>query len=100
LFGSKKPETKQAPAAPHFELARAEQAPVRQLMKLPAQLAAFQEVSIFPKVNGYVTSVLVDIGTHAHKGQLLMVLDAPELAEAVMQAKCSAAGACLVSGFF
>lgn len=90
LYGcsdEKKPEAKSAPAAPHFELAKAEQVPVEQLMKLPAQLAAFQEVSIFPKVNGYVTSVLVDIGSHVHKGQLLMVLDAPELAQAVMQAK-------------
>ena len=90
LYGcsdQKKPEIKQAPAALHFELAKSEQAPVQQLMKLPAQLAAFQEVSIFPKVNGYVTTVSVDIGSHVHKGQLLMVLDAPELAEAVMQAK-------------
>jgi len=90
LYGcseQKKPETKSTDAVPHFELAKAERMPVQQLIKLPAQLAAFQEVSIFPKVNGYVTSVLVDIGSHVHKGQLLMVLDAPELAQAVMQAK-------------
>jgi membrane fusion protein, multidrug efflux system len=90
LYGcsdQKKPEAKSADTAPHFELAKAERMPVQQLIKLPAQLAAFEEVSIFPKVNGYVTSVLVDIGSHVHKGQLLMVLDAPELAQAVMQAK-------------
>src|SRR6202000_1401964 len=44
-------------------------------------------VSIFPKVNGYVKDVLVDVGSRVHKGQLLMVLEAPELEQAVMQAK-------------
>jgi membrane fusion protein (multidrug efflux system) len=84
----KDPENKTTAAAtPHYELATAEKQSVEQLIKLPAQLAAFQEVSIFPKVNGYVTTVLVDIGSHVHQGQLLMVLDAPELEQAVMQAK-------------
>src|SRR5579863_2585521 len=74
-------------AAPHYELARAERKSVEQTMKLPAQLAAYQEVSIFPKVNGYVQSVFVDIGSHVKQGQLLMVLDAPELVQASVQAK-------------
>jgi len=57
------------------------------MIKLPGQLAAFQEVSIFPKVNGYVKDVHVDIGSKVHKGQLLMTLEAPELAQSTMQAK-------------
>lgn len=74
-------------AAPHYELAKAEKQNVEQTLQLPAQLAAYQEVSIFPKVNGYVTTVLVDIGSHVKRGRLLMVLDAPELEQATMQAK-------------
>jgi len=58
-----------------------------QLVKLPGQLAAFEEVSIFPKVNGYVTDVRVDVGSHVKKGQLLMQLEAPELEQATTQAK-------------
>src|ERR1700760_1297375 len=61
--------------------------PVEQSIKLPAQLAAYQEVSIFPKVNGYVKSVSVDIGSHVKAGQLLMTLEDPELLQAVVQAK-------------
>jgi membrane fusion protein (multidrug efflux system) len=80
-------KTTPADTAPHYTLVKAERASVEQTIKLPAQLAAYQEVSIFPKVNGYVTSVLVDIGSHVKKGQLLMVLDAPELEQAVIQAK-------------
>lgn len=77
-----------APAAePHYTLATAERQPVEQVYKLPAQLAAYQEVSIFPKVNGYVKSVLVDIGSHVGTGQLLMVLEDPELEQAAAQAR-------------
>lgn len=75
------------PVIPHYALVVAQKTPVDQLEQLPAQLAAYQEVSIFPKVNGYVQSVLVDIGSHVHRGQLLMVLVAPELQQATSQAK-------------
>jgi RND family efflux transporter MFP subunit len=74
-------------AAPHFDLVKANRQAVEQQFRLPAQLAAYQEVSIFPKVNGYVKSVLVDIGSHVSNGQLLMVLEAPELEQAAAQAK-------------
>jgi RND family efflux transporter MFP subunit len=57
------------------------------MIKLPGQLAAYQEVSIFPKVNGYVKNVNVDIGSKVHQGQLLMTLEAPELEQSTMQAK-------------
>lgn len=70
-----------------YDLATVEKGGVANSIKLPAQLSAFQEVSIFPKVNGYVKAVNVDIGSRVSKGSLLMTLDAPELADAVMQAK-------------
>lgn len=84
---NKAAENKPAPAAPHFQLATIEKQSVEQAVKLPAQLAAFEQVSIFPKVNGYVTSVLVDVGSHVQQGQLLMVLEAPELVQAAAQAR-------------
>ena len=84
----KDPDSKTtAPADPHFNLVKIEKSSVEQVMKLPAQLAAYQQVSIFPKVNGYVKTVLVDIGSHVRQGQLLMVLEAPELIQATVQAK-------------
>lgn len=56
-------------------------------LKIPGQLAAFQEVSIFPKVNGYVKSVSVDVGSTVSKGNRLMILEAPELEQASLQAR-------------
>ena len=76
-----------AAATPHYQTATIEARPVQQQIKLPATLAAYQEVSIFPKVNGYVKQVLVDVGSHVHAGQLLMTLEDPELVQAVVQAR-------------
>jgi len=75
------------PSAPAYQLATVAKAGVSSTVTLPAQLAAFEEVSIFPKVNGYVKNVLVDIGSHVNAGQLLMTLDDPELLQASVQAK-------------
>lgn len=75
-------ETKQS-----IETAVVEKASFSENIKLPAQLLAYQEVSIYPKVNGYVKNVLVDIGSFVKQGQLLMVLEAPELQQLSLQAK-------------
>lgn len=76
-----------APSKPHFQTATVVAQSVEQTVKLPATLTAFEQVSIFPKVNGYVTNVRVDVGSHVRQGDLLMTLEAPELAQAVSQAK-------------
>jgi membrane fusion protein (multidrug efflux system) len=81
-----KPEEKKATVI-HYQLAPVEKAGVATVVKLPAQLAAYEQVSIFPRVNGYVKTVLVDIGSKVSKGNLLMVLEAPELEQASLQAK-------------
>jgi membrane fusion protein (multidrug efflux system) len=74
-------------AIPHYLFAAIQKGAIATAIRLPAQLAAYEEVSIFPKVNGYVKDVLVDIGSHVQKGQLLMTLEAPELIQSMVQAK-------------
>src|ERR1700761_532609 len=53
--------------------------------RLPGQLIPFNEVNLFPKVNGFVKDVLIDRGSIVKKGQLLAVLEAPEM-ESQLQA--------------
>ncbi|MES2277386.1 MAG: efflux RND transporter periplasmic adaptor subunit [Bacteroidota bacterium] len=53
--------------------------------KLPGQLNPFNEVNLFPKVNGFVKQIYVDRGTQVSKGQLLLTLEAPEM-ESQLQA--------------
>jgi membrane fusion protein (multidrug efflux system) len=74
-------------SSPLYQLAVIKNAGVATTIKLPAQLVAYEEVNIFPKVNGYVKDVLVDIGSKVSKGQLLMTLEAPELVQASLESK-------------
>jgi membrane fusion protein (multidrug efflux system) len=53
--------------------------------RLPGQLNPFNEVNLFPKVNGFVKQLYVDRGSIVKKGQLLVTLEAPEM-ESQLQA--------------
>ncbi len=86
-MASDKKEAVKATTPATIEMATVEKGGLTTVVKLPAQLAAYEEVSIFPRVNGYVKEVLVDIGSKVNKGALLMVLEAPELEQASMQAR-------------
>lgn len=54
-------------------------------VRLPGQLNPYNEVNLFPKVNGFVKNILVDRGSVVRKGQLLLTLEAPEM-ESQLQA--------------
>lgn len=77
----------QQAAEVHYDTAVIENAGVSVIQQIPAQLAAYQEVSIYPKVNGFVKQVYVDIGSVVKQGNTLLQLDAPELTQEVLQAK-------------
>lgn len=48
-------------------------------LSLPAQLAPYQQVALYAKVSGFVKKLYVDRGDHVQAGQLLAVLEAPEM---------------------
>jgi membrane fusion protein (multidrug efflux system) len=54
--------------------------------RLPGLLKPFNEVNLFPKVNGFVKEILVDRGSQVKKGQLLLTLEAPEMESALQAA--------------
>src|SRR5476649_2012361 len=55
--------------------------------RLPGQLIPFNEVNLFPKVNGFVKQLFVDRGSIVKKGQLLVILEAPEMESQLDAAK-------------
>ncbi len=55
-------------------------------ISLPAELSGFRQVELFAKLNSYVKSLKVDIGANVHKGQLLIELEAPEIASQLVGA--------------
>lgn len=52
---------------------------VEKTVTLPGELLPYQQVEIRAKVQGYLKKVNVDIGSVVHKGQLLALIDAPEI---------------------
>jgi len=49
-------------------------------VSLPAQFQPYESVDLFPKVTGFIQDIAVDRGSEVRKGQLLVRLNAPELA--------------------
>jgi RND family efflux transporter MFP subunit len=54
---------------------------------LTAEFEPFYEVDVMAKEAGYIRHMLVDIGDHVKKGQLLAVLEIPELQDNLVKAK-------------
>lgn len=48
-------------------------------LTLPAELQAFQRVDLYAKISSFVKKLYADVGTKVHTGQLLAVMDAPEI---------------------
>lgn len=46
---------------------------------LSSELVPFQEIDIYAKVAGYVQKLFVDYGTHVKTGQVIAILEIPEL---------------------
>jgi multidrug efflux pump subunit AcrA (membrane-fusion protein) len=53
-------------------------------LTLSSELVPFQEIDVYAKESGYVKKLNVDYGTHVKTGQVMAVLEIPEL-EAQLQ---------------
>ena len=60
---------------------------------LPGTVLAFVEATIYARTSGYVKQWYTDIGTRVHKGQLLAVLETPEVDRQLNQAQADFATA-------
>lgn len=59
-------------------------------LALPAELKPYETVTIYPKIKGFVKQIFVDRGSKVRKGQLLAVLEAPEVSQQYLAAKSDA----------
>jgi RND family efflux transporter MFP subunit len=56
---------------------------------LTADFKPFQEVELMAKVSGYVKSINVDVGDRVKQGQLIAVLEIPEMASDIARAQAT-----------
>jgi RND family efflux transporter MFP subunit len=75
-----------APAAAVVKVARGN---IADNLEIASEFQPFQEVDVYAKVSGYIQKLYVDYGTHVKQGQLLAVLEIPELQQQLQQDEAS-----------
>ena len=71
-------------SAPSVAVARVVRKPMARYLTISSELVPFQEIDVYAKESGFVSKLYVDYGSHVKKGQLLAVLEIPEL-QALLQ---------------
>ncbi|XZF15962.1 efflux RND transporter periplasmic adaptor subunit [Chitinophagaceae bacterium MMS25-I14] len=66
----------QSAAVPVFDLQKDK---LSSSIRMPGELIAYQQVDIYAKVNSIVKKLYADVGTEVKQGQLIAVMEAPEL---------------------
>jgi RND family efflux transporter MFP subunit len=56
-------------------------------ISLPGSTRAFQETTLYARTNGFISQILVDIGDSVKEGQLLAVIESPEVDEELARAR-------------
>jgi RND family efflux transporter MFP subunit len=76
-------------AAPTVAVTKATRKPMSRNLTLSSELVPFQEIDVFAKEAGYISKLYVDYGSHVAKGQLMAVLEIPELQALLEEDKAS-----------
>jgi RND family efflux transporter MFP subunit len=71
--------TASAAAIPSASVALVKRASVANSLTVAGEFLPYQEVELHAKVSGYIRKINVDIGDHVRTGQVLAVLEVPEL---------------------
>lgn len=71
--------------APHVAVVKVARQNLTSTLEIASELQPFQEIDVYAKVAGYIQKLNVDWGTHVKQGQVLAVLEIPELQQQVAQ---------------
>jgi multidrug efflux system membrane fusion protein len=74
-------------AIPTVKLVKPQLGPSEGELILPGNVSAFYSGSIYGRVSGYVKDWYEDIGAHVKKGQVLAIIDSPDLDQQLAQAR-------------
>ena len=78
-----------AAAAPTVAAAKVRRADLTRALAVTAEFRPYQEIDVHAKVAGYVKRIYVDVGDRVKKGQLIAILEIPELQDEVQTAEAS-----------
>jgi len=80
-------QTARAPQAPSVLVAPPQRGPIARTLTLPGDLAGFYQSTLYAKVTGYLRTISVDKGDWVKEGQVLAVIEVPELGERLERAR-------------
>jgi membrane fusion protein, multidrug efflux system len=97
--GVQAPASGAQPGPIALEVARVVEQPVNVMLSLPGQLDPYEMVAMYSRVTGFVKTMSVDRGSRVRAGDVLAVLEAPELSaqRAEAQSKLQSASAQLAA---
>ena len=78
-------ETRVAGDAPTVAVAKVVRGDVSQVLTVAAEFRPYQEIDVHAKVAGYVKAINVDVGDRVRPGQLLAILEVPEIQDELQQ---------------
>ena len=76
-----------ADAAQRAAVVQVRRAPLSNTLSIAGEFLPYQEVELHGKVAGYIRNINVDIGDRVHTGQVLAVLEVPELVAQLQAAR-------------
>jgi RND family efflux transporter MFP subunit len=79
LYGHKAKANQDDPQIRPAAVALAQRRPLSNSVTLSGEFRPFQEVDVHAKVAGYIRVIHVDVGDHVRKGQIIAILEVPEL---------------------
>ena len=65
--------------APHVPVVKVARGDLTDKLEIAGEFQPYQEINVYAKVSGYIRKLYVNWGTHVTQGQLLAVLEIPEL---------------------
>ena len=65
--------------APSIEIFSLEEGKINSSMKIPGELVSFRDVDLYAKVSSFCKQLYADVGTEVKEGQLLALMEAPEV---------------------
>jgi RND family efflux transporter MFP subunit len=68
---------------PHVPVVKAVRTDISSTLQIASEFQPYQEIEVYAKVSGYVQELNINWGTHVKQGQLMAVLEIPELQEQV-----------------
>jgi RND family efflux transporter MFP subunit len=69
--------------APHVPVVKVERRNLTDKLEIAGEFEPYQEINVYAKVSGYIRKLYVNWGTHVTQGQLLAVLEIPELQQQI-----------------